>query len=168
MKSFKQYLNEGRQLSARNWKEYHAMLDTEFVKPKVKLKNLPTKNVTKADLIYGAMVQDILDGYKDSGSTLMPGVTRASNAWYRKRIKMHVAYAQENDMSAANGGLTVANYSHELTSKGRVMQGYGGKEMRIGGDKYMLDKKEWTSSKQKKDYDTWKAEQKKIYPEQFR
>lgn len=155
-------------MSARNWKEYHAAMDSEFVKPKIKLKKLPTKNVTKADLIYGIMIQAQLDSYRYSDLTLMPGATRASNGWSKKRDKMHVAYAQENDMSTDMNGLAVSNYSSALASKGRVIQGYGGKETTFGGEKYMLDKKEWKNSKQKKDYDAWEAEQMKIYPEQFR
>jgi hypothetical protein len=166
MISFKQYISEA--LSARNWEEYHKLHDTEFVKPKIKLKKLPTKNVTKADLVYGMMVQATLDGYKYADLTLMPGVTRAANAWFKKRQKMHVAYAKENDMSTAHDALSVANYASALSSKGRVMQGYGGKQMTIGGKDYILDKPEWKSSRQKKDYDAWRAEQEKIYPEQFR
>lgn len=155
-------------MSARNWKEYHKMNGTDFVKPKIKLRKLPTKNVTKADLIYGQMIQFKLEAYRYSDSTLMPGATRKSNAWDKKRDKMHLAYAQENDMSTSQNGLQVANLASALTSKGRVMQGYGGKETIFGGEKYMLDKKEWTSSRQKKDYDAWLAEQKKIYPEHFK
>ena len=165
MKNFKQHLAEA--MSARNWKEYHTIHDTEFVKPKIKLKNLPTKNVTKADLAYGAMVQGTLDSYRDGDSILMPGVTRAANAFDKKRGKMHMAYAQENDMSTAHTALSVSNYANELTTKGRVMQGYGGKQMTIGGKDYILDKPEWKNSKQKKDYDAWFSEQEKIYPEQF-
>ena len=165
MKSFKQHISEA--MSARNWKEYHTIHDTEFVKPKIKLKNLPTKNVTKADLVYGAMVQAQLEQYRYSDSTLMPGATRKSNAWDKKRDKMHVAYAQENDMSTSQNGLKVANYAAGLTTKGRVMQGYGGKQTTFGGEDYILDKPEWKNSKQKKDYDAWFSEQEKIYPEQF-
>lgn len=167
MKSFKQHLNENYQTSARNWKEYHMIMDTDFVKPRIKLRKLPTKKVTEADLIYGQVIQYQLDGYRYSDLTLMPGATRKANAWFKKRDKMHVAYAQENDMSTDMNGLEVANLASAFTSKGRVMQGYGGKETTFGGEKYMLDKKEWKNSKQKKDYDAWLSEQEKIYPEQF-
>jgi len=157
MKSFKQHLNERTLMrtSARNWKEYHEIMDSEFVKPKIKLKKLPTKNVTKADLIYGIMIQAQLDSYMYSDLTLMPGATRVSNAWSKKTDKMRVAYAQENDMSTDMNGLAVSRMETQLTSKA------------IGGEEYMLDKKEWKNSKQKKDYDVWEAEQMKIYPEQF-
>jgi len=64
--------------------------------------------------------------------------------------------------------MSVANYANELTTKGRVMQGYGGKQTTFGGKDYILDKPEWKSSQQKKDFDAWQAEQEKIYPEQFR
>lgn len=166
MKSFKQHLNENS-MSARNWKEYHKIMDTDFVKPRVKLRKLPTKNVTKADLIYGEMISQQLDGYTYSDSLLMPAATRRSRAWFKKTQKMHVAYAQENDMSTSHNGLEVANLANAFTSKGVVKQGYGGKETTFGGEEYMLDKKEWTSSRQKKDYDVWLAEQEKIYPEHF-
>ncbi len=86
MKSFKTHLNENS-MSARNWKEYHTVMDTEFVKPKIKLKKLPTKNVTKADLAYGMMVQGTLDMYRYTDLYLMPGVTRAANAGLRKKIR---------------------------------------------------------------------------------
>ncbi len=167
MKSFKQHLNESS-MSARNWKEYHLMNGTDFVKPKVKLRKLPTKNVTKADLIYGQMIQAKLEAYRYSDSTLMPGATRKSNAWEKKRDKMHVAYAQENDMSTSHNGLDVANLATALTDNGVIRRDFRGKETRFGGsNEYMLNKKEWTSSRQKKDYEVWLAEQEKIYPEQF-
>ena len=167
MKSFKQHLNENS-MSARNWKEYHKLNDTDFVKPRVKLRKLPTKNVTKADLIYGEMIQQQLDAYTYSDALLMPGAKRKANAWDKKRAKMNVAYAQENDMSTSHNGLDVANLATALTNNGVIRRDFRGKETRFGGsDEYMLNKKEWTSSRQKKDYDVWLAEQEKIYPEQF-
>ena len=143
---FKQYMTE---YTAKSWSKYHDIQGTDFVKPKVKVLKLPTKNVTDNDLIYAQLMFDTLEGYQYA-DLAFPGATKKTNAWFTKYSKMAKVYGEEND---AGDHLSVMRKVTEMMSE--------------RSKNYKLKGKEWKTSKQSKAWDAWITEQRKIYPEQF-
>jgi hypothetical protein len=146
MKSFKAYITE---YTAKSWSKYHDIQGTDFVKPKVKVLKLPTKNVTDNDLIYAQLMLDTLESYAYADLTF-PGAMRKHNMWFTKYSNMAKVYGTEND---AGDHLSVMRKVNDMMSE--------------RSKNYKLKGKEWKTSKQSKAWDTWQAEQEKIYPEQF-
>jgi len=146
VKSFKQHLTE---YTAKSWSKYHDAQGTDFVKPKVKVLKLPTKNVTDNDLVYAQLMSGTLESYAYA-DLAFPGAMRKHNMWFTKYSNMAKVYGTEND---AGDHLSVMRKAAEMTSS--------------RSSNFKLNGKEWKASKQKKAWDTWLAEQKKIYPEQF-
>ena len=146
MKSFKQYMTE---YTVKSMAKYHEIMGTEFIRPKVKVLKLPTKNVTDNDLIYAQLMYGHLEGYQYAELTF-PGATRKANIWFNKYSKIAKIYGEEND---EGDHLSVMRKVTEMISQ---------------RDKnFKLNGREWKSSKQGKAWDAWETEQSKIYPEHW-
>ncbi len=135
--------------TVKSMAKYHEIQGTEFIKPKVKVLKLPTKNVTDNDLIYAQLMHDSLESYRYADLSF-PGAARKSNAWFKQYSKMAKVYGEEND---AGDHLSVMRKVIEMTSE--------------RSKNFKLNGREWKSSKQGKAYAAWLAEQRKIYPEKW-